>query len=132
MTNSNSQDITMKKILIFSSIVLLTALTGCQPRFSFENRKISIITTPPGAEVYQINSAYRHDTFLGTTPIKNQPVSVLSRVKGRLTSTDKDWFTSQINMINVRIEKEGYKTYRGNLATDPEETIKHTIPLSKD
>jgi len=121
----------MKKLVILILLLTLIALTGCQSSpYTFEARKISIDTNPPGARVYQLNSAFRNETFLGTTPIKDQPVSILVGVKGKVTPTNMDWYTSQKTMLNVRIEKPGYQTYEGNLATDMEKTLKHEIPLS--
>jgi murein DD-endopeptidase MepM/ murein hydrolase activator NlpD len=76
----------MRNTMIFMLLIGLIGLTGCStgPRYSFEIRKVSINTTPPGAKVYQLNSAYRNDTFLGTTPITDQPVSILINVEGKI------------------------------------------------
>ena len=120
----------MKKIVSLILLLLLIVLTGCQSSpYTFEARKIPIHTKPLGAKVYQLNSAFRNETFLGTTPINDQPVSVLVGVKGKVTPNKMDWFVSQKSMLNVRIEKPGYQTFEGNLATDLEKTISHDIPL---
>ncbi len=124
----------MKNAALLTLLIVLIGLSGCsllRPKYSFAVRKVSIITSPPGAKVYQLNSAYRNETFLGTTPITDQPVSVLIDVRGKINPTVRDWMASQITMLNVRIEKKGYQEYQGNLATDPEKTIVHTIPLEK-
>lgn len=112
-------------------LTVLIGLTGCssRPRFSFELRKISIETVPSGAKVRQVNSVDDGEIFLGTTPIREQPVRVLSGVKGKLSSMSVDWMASQIQMLNVRIDKPGFESYRGNLATDPMKTIEHKIML---
>lgn len=114
-------------------ILLAVAITagGCSfgPRFSFENRRVTIETIPSGAKVYQVNSIDKNEIFLGTTPIREQPVRVLTEVKGKLSSTAVDWMTSQIQMLNIRIEKTGYVSYEGNLATDPVKTTVHKLSL---
>lgn len=123
----------MKNAVILLLLLVLVVLSGCsmEPKYSFEIRKISIDTTPAGAKVYQQNSAYRNETFLGTTPIREQPVSILIGVKGKISPTVMDWMASQITMINVRIEKTGYQDYEGNLPTDTSKTTMHKIPLEK-
>jgi hypothetical protein len=42
-----------------------------------------------------------------------------------------DEMTSQIQMLKITIEKTGYETYKGNLATDPTKTIIHKIKLER-
>ena len=123
----------MKNTALLISLALLIMLCGCSmsPRYSFEKRKVSIITQPNGAKVYQINSVYDHQTFIGTTPIMDQPVSILTEVRGSVTPVVMDLMASQIEMLKVRIEKPGYEDYLGNLATDPEKTITHKIPLDR-
>lgn len=115
-------------------LIVLSALSGCSigPRFFFENRKVTIETVPQGARVYQLNSTTREDIFLGTTPIREQPVRILTEVKGKLSSNVVDWMTSQIQMLNIRIEKSGYADYEGNLATDPDKTTVHKITLDRE
>jgi len=110
---------------------MLAALSGCMgsPKFTFENRRVTIITVPSGARVYQVNSIDKNEIFLGTTPIREQPVRVLTEVRGRLSSTAVDWMTSQIQMVNVRIIKPGYTDYEGNLATAPGKTFIHNLSL---
>ena len=122
----------MRNAAVATLLIMLIGLFGCTsgPKYSFEVRKVSIDTQPSGAKVYQLNLAYRNDTYLGTTPIREQPVRVLTDVKGQLSSTVVDWMTSQIQMLNIRIEKKGYENYEGNLATDPAKTTVHSIPLS--
>jgi len=122
----------MKNAAIPTLLIVLIVLSGCsmRPKYSFEIRKVSIETQPSGAKVYQLNSAYRNETFLGTTPIRNQPVSVMTKVRGKVNSTVMDWMASQVEMLNVRIEKSGYENYEGNLATEAGKTTPHSIPLS--
>lgn len=121
----------MKNAGIFILLSMLVLLSGCigRTKFSFENRRVTIETTPSGAKVYQVNSIDKNEIFLGTTPIREQPVRVLTEVRGKLSSTAVDWMTSQIQMLNVRIEKTGYVSYEGNLATDPGKTINHKLSL---
>jgi hypothetical protein len=124
-------EIKMKNAGMLTLLVVAIAASGCSfgPRFSFENRRVTIETTPSGARVYQINSIDKNEIFLGTTPIREQPIRVLTEVRGKLSSTAVDWMTSQIQMLNVRIEKTGYESYKGNLATDPVKTTNHKLSL---
>ena len=92
---------------------------------------MSIITTPPGAKVYQLNSTLRNETFLGTTPVIDQPVRILTEVKGKLNPSLKDWMVSQITMLNIKVTKTGYQPYEGNLATHPSKTSVHEITLDR-
>ena len=121
----------MKNAVIFILLSVLVVLSGCigRTKFSFQNRRVTIETTPAGARVYQVNSIDKNEIFLGTTPIREQPVRVLTDVRGKLSSTAVDWMTSQKQMLNVRIEKTGYVSYEGNLATDPVKTTVHKISL---
>ena len=68
-------EIKMKNAAIPALLTVLIVLSGCSmgPKYSFEIRKVSIETQPSGAKVYQINSAYRNEIFLGNTPIREQP-----------------------------------------------------------
>ncbi len=123
----------MRNAALLILLISLIGLTGCSsgPRFSYENRKVSIITTPSGAKVYQLNSALRNETFLGTTPVIDQPVRILTEVRGELNPSLKDWMVSQVTMLNVKIVKVGYREYEGNLATDSSKTSVHEIALEK-
>jgi len=128
---ASSTEKTMKNAWILTVLVTLVFTSGCfGPRFSFEIRKVTIETTPPGAKVYQVNSVDGNETFLGTTPVKEQPIRVLSDVKGRLTSASVDWMTSQIQMLNIRIVKTGYEEHKGNLPSLPGKTTTHKITLT--
>jgi hypothetical protein len=121
----------MRNAALLLLVIVLIGLAGCStgPKFSYENRKVSIITSPPGAKVYQLNSTLRNETFLGTTPIIDQPVRILTEVRGELNPSLKDWMVSQITMLNVKIVKDGYREYEGNLATHPSKTSVHEITL---
>jgi hypothetical protein len=119
----------MRNAAILILLIVLVVLSGCAPRYAFEIRTVSIETNPPGVRVYQVNSAFDNETFLGTTPIRNQPVSILVRVKGKVNPTEMDWMASQINMLQIRMDKSGYETYEGNLCTDPIITTAHRISL---
>lgn len=122
----------MKNAALLLSLTVLIGLAGCTgPTFTFANRKVSINSSPPGAKVYQINSVYKNENFLGTTPIIDQPVRILVDVKGRLNPTIRDWMESQKTMLNVRVEKRGYQDFHGNLATDPSKTTAHLISLEQ-
>jgi hypothetical protein len=117
------------------ALVLFVA-SGCATQreklsYQVEVRKISVDTTPPGATVYQIGSMDGARTMLGTTPIKDQSVVVTAGAKFKHISPGQmQSIVSQLEMVQVVIEKPGFQTYRGNLATQQGGKVaEHTIKL---
>lgn len=109
-------------------------LTGCNSsiKYSLGSRKISIVTEPPGASVYQIGPISGKDIFLGTTPIYEQPVSVIESAKGKSSPQGIETLLTRMNVARLRIEKDGYKQITTNLSTDKDETKTLTIKLEED
>lgn len=124
----------MRRYFLWLLCVTVVGLTGCHSGVSYNisTRKISIVTEPAMAKVYKVNPLTNNRTFLGTTPLLNQSVLVIVRAKGRATPECIDSIASQIDMVRVIIEKEGYRPYEGNLATREGEVTTHTIELEKE
>ena len=123
----------MKTLLLV--MIATTLLGGCSsnPKFSFdiETRCVTILTDPEGAAVTQINPVGAPSSKLGTTPLKDRSVMIVSKItkaKNLSYGTTKA-LMEQVGNVVVRIEKDGYETYNGTLKTDPEETIVHSITL---
>lgn len=121
-----------KNILIL--LLLSTALlAGCNSGLNYETeiRKIDIKTSPTNATVYQINPVTKHETYLGLSPIRQQPVPVIKNFAGSIIEKTQDYMTTQLEMVNVRIEKPGYLPYLGNLPTNRKKTTSHRIDLEE-
>ena len=123
----------MKTLLLV--MIASTLLCGCSsnPKFSFdiETRRVTILTDPEGATVTQINPVGAPSSKLGTSPLQDRSVMIVSKItkaKNLSYSTTKA-LMEQVGNVVVRIEKDGYETYNGTLKTDPEETIVHSITL---
>ena len=125
----------MRKIGVLVACFLAVAFVGgCQDKFSvqFEGRKVSIETEPSGAVVYQVNVLTRNKTELGVTPLLNQMVMVPMSMKGGKVSPGfMQNVTSQLGMMRLIIEKDGYKRYESNLYTKRGETVVHRIVLER-
>jgi hypothetical protein len=119
------------KTILFLCLVATLLVCGCQsgPKYHLGVRKISVETEPSAARVYQKGPLTRQDIFLGTTPLHDQSVSIIESVKGKMSGVRTEALLTEMGMVKVRIEKEGYKTYEGNLSTNKEETVLHTIKL---
>ena len=110
--------------------VLIGAGCESQLRYAREARKITIESEPAGALVYQVNPVAEDERiFLGTTPLEQQTVLVPIRVESLGKTTSKYAAESQVGMIRVVIEKDGYAPFTSNLATKKEETMRHTVTL---
>ena len=124
----------MKKMLLNISLFAVLMLGGCNSgiKYSLGGRVISIETEPPGASVYQLGPLSRKDIFLGTTPILDQPVSVLESAKGSTSPQGVETLMTRMGVVRVRIEKDGYKQITTNLSTSKKETVTHKITLEQD
>ena len=125
----------MKNVMLITIICsLLVVIAGCQSglTYSTQSRKITIKTDPYSAKVFQINPVDKHQTFLGMSPVRDQPVSVITGFGGKYDKATKDFMTTQIGMVNIRVEKEGYYDYIGNLPTDKDDILAHRIELEHE
>lgn len=122
-----------KSIYLVAGIVIF--LTGCSstPKFkcNMDTRRVTIITEPTGAMVTQINPFHQPSTLLGSTPIRDRSVMIVSKITKmkNMSFHETKKLMEQVDNVVVRIEKDGYETYYGTLRTDPQETVIHTIEL---
>jgi hypothetical protein len=95
-----------------------------------EARTFTLHTQPEGARVFQLVAPTNEPVDLGMTPLIDQPVMVMTDVNsmpGQPASAAK--LASQLNMVRVRIEKEGFTTYETNIATREKESATRTVVL---
>ena len=123
------------KTYLLTTVVAALFISGCSstPKGSFDlaTRRVTIVTKPEGAAVTQINPFHQPSTSLGTTPIEDRSVMVVSKItkmKNMPYHEAKKLF-EQVGNVVVLVYKDGYKTYHGTLRTDPQETVIHTIKL---
>ena len=116
-----------------AAVMCALALVGCASKnkqsYKVSGRVITLRTEPAGARVTQIAAPMGDPVKLGTTPLVNQPVMVMTSMKGTFSSPQAGQLMSQMNVAHVRIEKDGYQPYEGNLATDPKRVTEHVIKL---
>jgi hypothetical protein len=94
------------------------------------DRRISIDTTPSKANVYQADIFNNNQKiWLGTTPLENQTVYVLTGVKGKTSRVNAYSSAAAMNMVLVFIEKEGYKPCWKRLAVEENKTLEYKIEL---
>ncbi len=126
----------MKQIrLLIAVSVCLWLVSGCKssPKgsFSLERRQITIITEPEGAAVTQTHPLGQPSTDLGTTPVEDQPVAVIGRIKAmkNMPYHDTQDLIKRVGNVIVRIDKDGYEPYLGTLKTEAGKTTVHKIRL---
>jgi hypothetical protein len=67
---------------------------------------------------------------LGMTPLVKQPVMVMTGLKGTFHGAGNiGQLVSQLNVARIRIEKDGYQPYEGNVPTDAKRVTEHLITL---
>jgi hypothetical protein len=127
------QEKTMKTATVCACVIAALLASGCTStlRYSQEVRKITIESDPEGAWVYQINPVNESERiFLGTTPLKEQTVLVPTRLQD-LGEKSIYAAKSQLQMVRVTIEKDGYKPFESSLATMKDETMRHDVTLER-
>jgi len=103
----------------------------CDPNYTIEKRLISIETEPSGANVWQWGPVSQKSIWLGTTPLLEQSVAVLTSVDG-LGLEDMETVIPKLDRVQVKIQKDGFKEYNGNLRTSAEEILVHEITLERE
>ena len=120
------------------AVVAVGALTlfGCQSnhdhdsQWSTESRRISLATQPPGAHVWQIAAPSGSRVDLGTTPIVNQQVAVMTKYHGSFSDMATAQNTmSSLNQVRLRIEKPGYEPYDLTMSPTPNEVAQRNVVL---
>src|SRR5210317_382076 len=106
------------KLLVVVSACLWLA-SGCKtsPKgsFSLERRQITIITEPEGATVTQTHPLGQPPTNLGISPLEDQPVAVIGRIKAmkNMPYDETQDLLKRVGNVIVKIEKDGYEPYLG-------------------
>ena len=121
-------------ILLVTSIMVTMLSVGCNTpiiRGGHQQRCVTITTEPPGATVSQIYPLDESETILGTTPLNEINVMIISYTDfGKNVPASKaNRFLSHVNNLVVRIEKQGYESCQQVLRTDRDKTIEHNIVL---
>jgi len=127
----------MRKLKILTVLFVIALLCGCSSkskrRFNIDlsQRRVTIRTEPTGARVKQLRFINQSQIDLGTTPLVNLPVMVISKAKfNNLPGNEGQRLLEHANNLVVIIEKDGYEPYRATLSTRPNETIEHSITLT--
>ncbi len=128
----------MKRFILICGFGMLMVLAlGCNqnPKWNFniDTRRITIETEPAGANVTQINFQGTPPTNLGTTPLENTPVVVITKLKKakNLSYSQVEDLMRRVGTVFVRIEKPGYQTYSAPLSTEAGRTVSYKIILEK-
>lgn len=127
----------MKRIIMIAVVAgSLGLLGGCESKnkwsyhYDIERRYVTIVTEPEGAIVQQIdfNGA---TTVLGTSPIIEQPVVVISKIKkmDNMPYAQSMEMMRRVGTVYVTIQKEGFQPYQGFLRTEPDKLQSHKITL---
>ena len=116
-----------------AAVLCVLALVGCSSKhkqsYKVSGRVITLRTEPAGARVTQVVAPMGDHVQLGMTPLVNQPVMVMTSMKGTFSTPAAGTLMSRMNVAHVQIEKDGYQPYEGNLATDPKRVTEHVISL---
>ena len=127
---------TRRVLMAMLCVAAVSLSTGCgsssksKQSYQLNGRLITLQTQPPGARVIQFAPPTGDRVDLGMTPLVNQPVMVMTGMKGYFTGAGNiGALMSQMNVARVRVEKDGYQPYEGSLATDPKRVVEHAITL---
>jgi len=121
-------------IVILCMAVTAGAASGCQSsdhaKFRMQQRLITLKTVPEGARVWHLAPPTGDPVNLGMTPLIDQPVMVLTKLKVTVQDpSNVGAVMSEINTARLRIEKEGYKPYEIMVGTQPGKTAERSITL---
>ncbi len=115
-----------------TAVALLTACSAA-PRVTLEPRTVSVFTDPPGAEVYRLGPLSDEKLLLGTSPVVEQTVDVLTRYRGRLISEDAfERMSARVGKVHLVIEKPGYRTHQQVLSLAADESKQYRAELEPD
>jgi len=125
----------MNRVMIsMLCVVLFAVAAGCQSsdkaQFRLQQRRITLKTTPEGARVWHLAPPTGDPVNLGMTPLIDQPVMVLTKLKVTVQDPSNIGAAmSEINTARLRIEKDGYKPYEIMVGTNPNQTVERSITL---
>ena len=128
----------VRNVMISAVVMLCWTSIGCASkdrplRYHLEARTFTLHTQPEGARVVQLVAPTNDPVDLGMTSLIDQPVMVMTDVNGSFGPPENAArLTTQLGMVRVRIEKEGFTTYETNIATREKESATRTIVLEPD
>ena len=111
----------------------LAALAGYETNVAVqgEDRSITIETEPAQARVSLVAPVTREVKELGTTPLADKPVFVMTSFESdEVSPAELSRLFAERGTVHVVIEKEGYQTYDGYLTTESGKTVTHKITLT--
>lgn len=114
---------------LFIAAILLGCVSGCsnlsKPKGSFDlaPRRITIHTEPEGALVTQLRPLGQSSTKLGSTPIDDLTVTVMTNMKySNMPFNETQELLKHANNAVVKITKDGYEPYIATISTKDNET----------
>jgi len=109
---------------MLAAFSMFCCVSGCsslnKPKGTFDlaPRRISIRTEPQGANVTQLHPLGQSPTELGSTPINDLTVAVMTNIKfNKLPLSDTQDLIRHANNVIVRITKDGYEPYMATIHT---------------
>ncbi len=121
---------------LFIIALLLGGVSGCssfkKPKgnFGLAPRRITIVTEPEGADVIQLQPLGQSSIKLGSTPINDLTVSVITNIKLKnMPFKETQELQKHANNAVVKITKEGYQPYLATIPTTANETSTIKIKL---
>jgi len=124
----------MGKYRILAVLFVIGFLYGCSTtpkgNFDLSQRHVTIRTEPAAARVTQLRPLGQVPIDLGSTPLVNRPVFVITKIKMKnMPFNDAQKLLEHANNLVVVIKKDGYDPYRATLVTKPNEIVEHSIKL---
>ena len=126
----------MTRMAAGTAILFLALCAGCasqeqQTHYKMAGRLITVHTLPEGAHVYQLAPVTGERVDLGMTPLINQPVLVMTEADAHGSPGELASMFAQGGMCRLHIEKPGYQSWDGSLATDPKQSAERMIQLER-
>ena len=114
------------------SVLLLLGCAG-RTRARLEPRRITVLSTPSGAEVYRVGPVTDRRFLVGTTPVQDQRVDVLTHYHGMfLTEADVEAMAARVGKVHLVIEKPGYRAHQAVIAMEEDEPKTYSVRLEAE
>ena len=107
---------------------------GCAsgPRATMEPRTLSVESSPSGAKVYRVGPVTEERYLVGTTPIQEQRVDVLTSYRGSFISErGLERMAARIGRLHLVVEKPGYAVHETVLSVDSDEPYAYHAELER-
>ena len=124
----------MRTIILLLGALACGCASGPQREASYDtqSRLLTLHTRPEGAKVTQILSPTETKIDLGTTPIESQPMEVVTRFNDTFADPKAGVaLMSERNSAKIRIELNGYESWEGLIALEPNVENERTITLKR-